>query len=162
MMEIGEAYSIAKQLKEEITGKKIKKVEVGYSPHKFAFFSEDINIYNEIVNSIVDDIYSVGGYVEMKLDKYRLILGEGVSLRYLDKNQKLPEKHQLCIIFDDDSKIICSVQMYGVMMVFKEDEFDNIYYQAANKFPSPLTEEFSLEYFKEIYTNTKKSLSIKA
>ena len=162
MMEIAEAYSIARQLRNVVIGKKIKSVEIGYLPHKFAFFSEDIDIYNKLIGKTIVDITSVGGQVDFILKDYHLLVGDGTSIRYFDKDIKLPEKRQLSIEFEDETKIVCSVQMYGSMIVFKEGEYNNFYYRVAKEKSTPLSDEFTMEYFENMLKNTKKNLSVKA
>jgi len=40
-----------------------------------------------------------------------LLFNDGVALRFFDKNEKRPDKHQLLLEFEDDTYLLASVQM---------------------------------------------------
>jgi formamidopyrimidine-DNA glycosylase len=101
--------------------------------------------------------------VEIWAGPERILLGDGVSLRYFPAGERLPSKHQLLIEFDDSSSLVGSVQMYGGLWAFPAGEFDNQYYLAAKQKPSPLTDEFDYAYFGSLLEGEKlESLSAKA
>lgn len=53
--------------------------------------------------------------------------------------------------------------MYGGMWVFKDGEFDNEYYHIAREKPSPVSDEFSKDYFNNMISEDKvQKSSIKA
>ena len=97
-----------------------------------------------------------------KLLRAAVVFSDGVNIRYFKKGDKLPEKHQLHIEFNDGSSIACSVQMYGGLSAFKIGEYDNEYYLAAASHPSPLSDEFDFVYFKNLITVKTEKLSTKA
>jgi len=70
--------------------------------------------------------------------------------------------YQLLLRFNDQSLMACSVQMYGGLMAFAEGENQNPYYLVAGTKPSPLTEAFSADYFNELISSVKPTLSLKA
>ncbi|HEY95406.1 MAG TPA: endonuclease VIII [Dehalococcoidia bacterium] len=151
MIELPEAVNLAKQCTETIKGKKIKEVIAGYSPHKFAWYHGDPADYNtRLKGKTIGTATSYGGLVEIAADDFTILFGDGVALRFHDKDAKRPSKHQLLVEFEDTSTISASVQMYGGMWCFKEGEFDNPYYDVAREKPSPLSDEFSQDYYKGI------------
>ena len=81
------------------------------------------------------------------------MFGDGVNARYLPAGEKIPEKHQLLMEFDDNSCIVCTVQMYGVLHAFTHGENDNFYYHVAKTKPSPLSKDFDISYFEKIILN---------
>ncbi len=164
MIELPEAVNLAKQLTETIKGKKIKEVIAGYSPHKFAWYHGDPADYNaQLKGKTIGTAVSYGGLVEMNADGYMLLFGDGVALRFHNKDEKRPAKHQLLVEFEDTSAISASVQMYGGMWCFKEGEFDNPYYDVAREKPSPLSDEFDQDYFNGIINDLElQNLSAKA
>lgn len=164
MIELPEAVNLAKQLTETIKGKKIKEVIAGYSPHKFAWYHGDPADYNARLQAkTIGAAVSYGGLVEIAADDFMLLFGDGVALRFHDKDAKRPSKHQLFVEFEDTSALSASVQMYGGMWCFREGEFDNPYYDVAREKPSPLSNDFDQEYFSSMIDSSDvQNLSAKA
>ncbi|HKL80594.1 MAG TPA: endonuclease VIII [Mobilitalea sp.] len=151
MLELVEATILAEQLNKTIRGKKVKNVAVAHSPHKFAFFYEDPAQYPSLlVGKEAGTAKVYGGYVEISFGDSTLLFNDGVALRYHDKNEKRPIKHQLFLEFEDMSSISASVQMYGGIFCFMNGEFDNSYYNVAKEKPSPVSEDFDEAYFDSI------------
>ena len=148
MLELPEACIIAKQINDTVRGKKITNVIANHSPHKFAWYFGDPQNYRALLlNKTIDAAVSYGGLIEIKAGNAAMVFGDGVALRFFNAGEKLPDKHQLLIMFEDSTAICASVQMYGGLWCFIEGEFDNLYYKVARKKPSPLTEEFDWNYF---------------
>lgn len=148
MLELPEAITIAKQINDTIIGKKIKSVVAANSPHKFAWYFGDPQSYSLLLEGkAIEEANSYGSLVEIKTGDAVMLFGDGVALRFYDKDEKHPDKHQLLILFDDSTALCASVQMYGGLWCFREGEFDNPYYKIAKEKPSPLTKEFNKNYF---------------
>ncbi len=164
MLELPEAIVIAEQVRTALRGKRIRSVTANQSPHKFAWFYGDPDNYNSLLSGhTIGGAMPWGGMVEISAGPARILLGDGVSLRYLPIGERLPSKHQLLIEFDDSSSLVGSVQMYGGLWAFPAGEFDNQYYLAAKQKPSPLTDEFDYAYFRSLLEGEKlQSLSAKA
>jgi formamidopyrimidine-DNA glycosylase len=151
MLELVEAKILADQLNVTIRGKRISKVTTLYSPHKFAFFHGDPQAYDELLRGRqIGNASPNGGQLILEIEDLIFVFGDGVDLRYIDKDEKRPSKHQLLIDFEDGSALSGSVQMYGFFLCAYVSEFDNPYYLVAKKKPSPLTEEFDKQYFLDI------------
>ncbi len=163
MLEIPESHNVSRQLGDEIAGKVIMKVIAGHSPHKFAFFNGDPADYCKLLEgkSIVKT-GAVAGFVEIEAGNASLLFGDGANIRYHEPGIALPEKHQLLIGFDDGSAITCTIQMYGGIWAFSDGQIDNKYYKLAQEKPSPLTDDFSHEYFINLVEGDKGNLSVKA
>jgi formamidopyrimidine-DNA glycosylase len=164
MIEIPEAESLAKQFNETISGKKIVKVVAGFSPHKFAFYHGDPKEYNTLLRGkILGTAVAYGGMVEIQLGDIMLLFADGVVLRFHNKDEKRPLKHQLLMEFEDGTSIIATVQMVGVFSCFREGEYHNPYYDIAKSRPSPLSDEFDWAYFDRLITSPDvQKLSVKA
>lgn len=163
MLELPESYTIAGQLDEIVKGKQIEQVVAGASPHKFAFFNGEPEACREILLGMrVDRATSYGGYVEIEFGDKRLLLGDGVNIRYLEAKEKKPKKHQLLLTFEDESALVFSVAMYGAIWAYAEGENDNYYHRVAREKPSPLSGEFDRECFDGIVAAAKKNTSAKA
>ena len=149
MIELPESISLAKQLNETVKGKVIASVSAGASPHKFAWLSGDSAHYEALLKGkAVGESRGVGGKVETEVEDARIVLAEGINVRYYAAGEKLPLKHQLLITFADGAALVCSVQMYGGLWAFAEGTFDNEYYLIAKQKPSPLSDAFDFAAFR--------------
>lgn len=163
MIELPEAYVLASQVSKTFSGKRIKKVVAGQSPNKFAWFFGDPKNYESLLQGkIIIDAVSIGGLVEIEANDAILLFGDGVNLRYYDKDSMLPPKHQLYVEFEDKSSLIGSVQMYGGLWAFPKDSFDNKYYKISKEKISPFKQEFDYDYFNALIDEKTEKLSLKA
>lgn len=163
MLEIPESSNLARQLNEVVFGKTIKTVIANQSPHKFAFYHGDPLNYNRLLSEqVIGRSIGMGSMVEISAGNRRIVLSEGVNLRYYNNSNEIPLKHQLLIEFVDGSILVASVQMYGAILAFLEGNSDNKYYHIAREKPSPLNDNFDLIYFNSLRNLDSDMLSIKA
>jgi formamidopyrimidine-DNA glycosylase len=164
MLELPESFSLMKQLDQSIKGKTIAEVVVNTSPHSFAWFFGDPNNYHaRLAGKKIDSATAYAAQLEIKVEDMRILFSDGVNIRFFNSGEKLPTKHQLLIKFQDSTCLVCSVLMYGGLLVFKDGEYDNPYYLVAKEKPSPLSDEFNISYFCSLLTPDKtKTLSSKA
>ena len=163
MLEIPESLTLASQLNEAVYGKTIQKVIAGHSPHKFTFYHGDPASYNKLLlGQVIGKSTGIGSMVEVSAGNRRIVLSEGINLRYYNDSNKIPVKHQLLIEFNDGSILVVSVQMYGAIQAFIEGNNDNKYYYIAREKPSPLNDSFDLIYFNTLRTGDTNTLSVKA
>lgn len=151
MIEIPEAIVLSGQINETTQGKEINDVKAAQSPHKFAWYHGDPEGYkNLLVGRTVKGVSAAAGYVEIDMGDVVLLFGEGVNLRIHGENEKRPQKCQMLAELEGGVAISAAVQMYGGLWCFEKGQFDNPYYLNAKAKPSPLSEEFSREYFNSI------------
>jgi len=163
MIELPEASVLAKQINESVVGKKIKNVIAVQTPHKLAWYFGDPQEYKSLLTGkVIGGATSYGGQVEITAGKAKLLFSDGVNLRYYNKGEKPPDKHQLLLEFDDGSSMVGWVQMYGGLSAFPEGENDNKYYLIAKEKPSLLSNDFDEEYFKSLFDEGTAKLSLKA
>lgn len=163
MLELPEALTIAGQMNETIAGRTVVKVEAGHTPHGFAFYQGDAQLYPALLEGLrLDRAEQSGGLVELCLEDMRLTLGDGVNVRYLAPGARRPERHQLLLELDDGGALVCTVQMYGGIMAFPAGKNDNFYYLVTHEKPSPLSEAFDEAYFEDIWRACKPNLTAKA
>ena len=110
MIELPESRHLAKQIKEHLQGKTVINVEINKSPHKLAWFNGEPGLYqNKLINKTISGTNSYGGMVEIVFgtgsDEVRLVLNDGIKIRYFAPNEKIPPKHQLCLEFDNHSSL---------------------------------------------------------
>ena len=164
MLEIPEAIVLAEQLNRTIKGKHIKGVVAALSPHKFAFYYEDPAEYDALLSGrVVGNTTAYGGRVEINLGDAVVHFGDGANLRYYAAGEEIPAKHQLLVAFEDNSALVATVAMYGGLWAFPVGAMDdNFYYAAAKNAISPLSDEFSYEYFLRLFDEKKSKISAKA
>ena len=164
MIEIPEAESLSEQLTKTIGGKRITGVVAGLSPHKFAWYHNEPKDYDALLRGkTIGNAVARGGMVEIRAGEAVILFTDGVALRFHAGDEPRPKKHQLLVEFEDGTALSASVQMYGGLWCFREGEFDNPYYEAARSKPSPLSDQFGREYFKQLVISPEaQKLSAKA
>lgn len=163
MIEIPESMTLTRQLSESFLGKSIAHVEASHAPHKFAWYNPEPEEYPLLLTGKkLSKVNSNGGQVELVFEDMHVVLNDGATPRYLDPADEPPKKHQLLVRFEDGNGFVCTVRMYGGMMIYPYGKTDNEYYLASRDKPSPLTDEFTREYFQGIINAAENKLSAKA
>lgn len=163
MIELPEAVVLAAQIDGTLKDKRIRSVIAAHSPHKFAWYSGEPQGYETLLaDKAIMAGRSFGGQVEVAAGDAILLFTDGVNLRCFLKGEKLPDKHQLMLTFDDGSSLVGSVQMYGGLAAFPEGTYDNKYYLVAKEKPSPLSDAFDETWFASLFVADTARLSVKA
>lgn len=163
MLEIPESYTVAKQLNETVRNKIISYVVANKSPHSFAWYFNDPNDYDELLSGkTIGNSYPRSGMIEIEIEDCRVLVSDGATPRYYDDIKKVPAKHQLYIEFDDRTALVFTIQMYGGLWAYKEGKNTNRYYIGAKEKISPLSKDFTFEYFSSLKNEKTPKLSSKA
>ncbi|MCC8143739.1 MAG: endonuclease VIII [Tannerellaceae bacterium] len=158
MLEVPEALFLAGQLNQVIAGKEIQLAVAGYTPHKFTFYSLDVQQYAaQLTGKKVDKATAHGGMIELRINDMLLVFTDGVNLRYLEPGYKLPAKYQFLLGFEDESCMVASVRMYGGIWCLPVNwEQDppryfkgtlHEYYLWAKEKPQVMSGDFTESYF---------------
>lgn len=163
MLELPESYTISKQMDQTLTGKIISYIEILHTPHNLAFFfGEKEKFADYLEGEIITCTSYHGGMIEMDTENSMIVFADGAYPQYYEDKKKFPKNHQMAIYFDDETAVFVSVQICGFFFVFPQGECRNEYYVSACSKISPLSDEFSYEYFKSLYPAEDKKLSAKA
>lgn len=164
MIELPEAKVLSGQINRTLSGKKISSVIANSSPHKFAWYYGDPAEYDPFLRGrVIESATPLSGRVEIMAEGAAINLGEGVIVKFLEAEEKIPAKHQLLITFDDGSALMCTVAMYGMMMAYPEGAMDgDIYYKASKEAVSPLSDDFDRDCFDTLFDDKSLKLSAKA
>ena len=93
MIELPESISLSRQLNKTVKGKTIVNVVANSSPHKFAWLSGDSGVYNTLLaGKTVGEAQNVGGKVEIAVEDARIVLAEGINVRYIPAGAVRPPK----------------------------------------------------------------------
>jgi formamidopyrimidine-DNA glycosylase len=92
-----------------------------------------------------------------------MLLILSTAIKYHAAGEKVPQKHQLFLEFDDQTAASCTVQMWGALLCFPQDEKGGLPdYQIAKQKPSPLSEAFDRAYFDGLLPADAGAMSAKA
>ena len=163
MIEIPESFIIGKQAESILIGKTISKVVDATSPHSFTWYNGDPKEYSNILLSRrIESVVGHGSFVSLRCDSdVSISISDGTHLKYYPAFEEHPKKHQLLIVFSDESFLAFTVSMYGAVFAYK-GMLDNAYYQGSLSKISPLDNAFDEQYFDEIFSSITKDISIKA
>lgn len=163
MLEIPESVTISKQIADTFLGKMVKHVHAGQSLHGFGWYHPEPEEYPLLLEGKkLTAVSSNGGQVELVFKNMNLVFNDGTTPRYVKAGGTLPKKHQLLITFEDGDSLVCTVRMYGGMMIYPDGKTDNEYYLVSVNKPSPLAKKFDREYFQKIVDEVDPKLSAKA
>ena len=163
MIEIPESKVISEQAECILAGKQITEVVNATSPHKFAWYYGDPALYSSLlVGRRIERVEGHGSFVDIHCDDDVCIsIGDGTIMRYYPSFEKHPAKHQLLIVFDDNSFLAFTVAMYGAIFAYK-GKLENCYHIGSLTKLSPLSSDFDNVYFDGLFKSVKKDMSIKA
>jgi formamidopyrimidine-DNA glycosylase len=152
MFELPEYVILAGQMNETIKGKTIQSGSLGNSPHKFVWYNRTHDEFAELTKGkTIGEAKVKGRWLFLPLESgYILVLGEcGGKILYQLPGGKLPKKYHLYLIFDDDSFLTVTTQMWGAMELYETgEELKREYIKDMR--PTPLDPEFSFEYFTDL------------
>ena len=167
MIELPETYVLAEQINKTLVGKTIRSATVNAHPHAFAFYNGEPSEYSvklvgkKITGSNPGTGYTCGGNTEINCEDMLLVIS--TPIKYHAPGGKLPAKHQLLLVFEDDSHMSCTVQMWGSMFCCHIDDAPNIgHWGNQGTFPTPYEDAFDAAYFDGLRNGAKPNLSAKA
>ena len=155
MIELPEAITIARQINNELKGKKIRTGISGLTPHKFAFFDKKIphaRFAKILSGKSVGSSRAHGMAILTDLDPgYILSLGcGGERIRYHTSVKTLPKKHQLKLDFIDDTYLTVTVSGWGEVRLLEASDLPHHPHLRHNAI-SPLSDEFTFGYFTGLF-----------
>jgi len=160
MIELPEAIAFSKQINETLVEKKIKHTLKGQTPHKFAFPMKDAKqIGSEYSDADFDLLlsgkkitksWSNGNVILVQFNTdYLLSLGcGGEKIIYHETEKTIPNKHQLLLVFDDETFLSVTISGWGEVRLLKTEQLDqhpHIAYERVD----PLSKEFTYDVFEK-------------
>jgi formamidopyrimidine-DNA glycosylase len=118
MFELPEYATLARQMAESLSGKRIVKGTLGNSPHKFVWYNRKPAEFSGLVDGkTVGKAYFRGRWLFIPLQPgYLLVFGEcGGRILLHGAESPLPAKYHLSLHFKDGSCLSATTQMWGAM-----------------------------------------------
>lgn len=149
MIEFPEAVAIARQMSDELKGRRIRAGIRGNSPHKFAFYTGSPEEYESILGGkTMGEAIDHGSLIVASVEPdYALVLGGGGERILLHQDEStVPKKHHLMLEFEDGAFLTVSVQGWGSALLLRRSDLEAHPYIGRRRV-SPTGNGFTLEYF---------------
>ncbi len=149
MIEVPEASVIARQMDDELRGKRIESGVPGNAPHKFAFYSRPPAGYEAILSGrTMGEVREHGSAILASVEPdYALVLGGGGErILFHQTDSALPRKHHLLLGFEDGTYLSVSVQGWGNVLLLHRSELADHPHVGEGRI-SALGDAFTMEHF---------------
>jgi formamidopyrimidine-DNA glycosylase len=163
-IELPEAQIFAEQMDAELKGKKIESYDLrDYKRmQRIGFINKDLTTYQLLVGRTVESVSSSGNTIRVKLDKEMnlLIAPEyGGKILYQRAGDKVPKYH-LRVDFTDGTHLTTRLTSMGLIYAVADADLKTSYMYNRDFLgkPSPLSEEFTYERFKEQVEDQNRQL----
>jgi formamidopyrimidine-DNA glycosylase len=164
MFEIPEYVTIARQMTEGISAKRIVEGSLGNSPHKFVWYNlEPAEFAANVKGKAIGKAYTRGRWLFVPVgDGHVLVFGEcGGKILLHESSSVLPKKYHLSLRFNDGTALSATTQMWGAMELYeKGKELERQYIRGMRT--TPTEPEFSSTYLsalmKEAIANGNKTV----
>jgi formamidopyrimidine-DNA glycosylase len=151
MIEMPEAWTIARQMNETLTGKNFQHFGRGAMVHKFLFLSKPVEEYDAFLSGrAVTGAKSYGRSIYLYVgDTHLLWFGElGGRILYHSPGQPLPAKFHLRWDFTDASSMTFNLQMWGFVGLLERSGLPKHPYAEVGI--PPLSDRFTFERFMQL------------
>lgn len=158
MFELPEFVVLSQQINESLKGKTIQKGQLGNTPHKFVWYNRSHDEFTQLTRGKrIGDSRAKGKWLFIPLEPgYVLLLGEcGGKVLHHPPGSEVPKKYHLYILFDDDSFLTATTQMWGAMELYEKGEEQNRQYVKCMRV-TPIEPEFTPEYFLSLINDLVK------
>jgi formamidopyrimidine-DNA glycosylase len=149
LFELPEFVTLAKQMNITLKGKTVRSGHLGNTPHKFVWYNRSHDEFERLTKGkTIGEAWAKGKWLFIPVEPgYVLLLGEcGGKVLFHPPGSKMPKKYHLHLIFEDDSFLTATTQMWGAMELYKKGEEHRRKYVQGMR-TTPIEPEFSFDYF---------------
>ncbi len=149
MFELPEFATLARQMNETIKGKCIKQGSLGTTQHRFVWYNRKPAEFAKFTRGkVIGKAQAKGKWLFVSLEPgYVLVFGEcGGKVLYHPAGAELPDKYHLGLVFQDDSSLTATTQMWGAMELFEKGKERERQYVKDMR-TTPIEAGFTFEYF---------------
>ena len=159
MPELPEVEHVVRALRRSILGRRILAVEIKLP--RLLVRSSPTSFKRKLRGARIDAVNRRGKYILIELDNQQVLL---VHLRMTGKflcigaDQPLPPYPHVVFYLDDDRRLVfCDMRQFGRMRLLPAQKLFALP-QIEALAPEPLTDDFSLAYFLETLSKSRRSL----
>jgi formamidopyrimidine-DNA glycosylase len=149
MFELPEFVTLARQMNETLTGKRIQQGDLSTTPHRFVWYNRDPAEFATLTKGkTVGKARAKGKWLFAGLEPgHVLVLGEcGGKVMFHPAGTRPPDKYHLRLVFEDGSSLTAMTQMWGAMELYeKGKERERKYIKDMRT--TPVEAGFTFEYF---------------
>ncbi len=152
MFELPEYMTLARQMNETIKGRCIKQGSLGNTPHRFVWYNRKPGEFAELTRGkTIGKAHARGKWLFVSLDPgYVLVFGEcGGRMLYHPAGTPVPDKYHLCLVFQDESALSVTTQMWGAMELYERGKERERQYIKDMRL-TPIESGFTLAYFSHL------------
>jgi formamidopyrimidine-DNA glycosylase len=149
VFELPECVTLARQMRETLSGKTVERGRLGNSPHKFVWYNRKPAEFERLTKGKkVGPAVARGRWMVVPLEPgYVFVVGEcGGRMLYHEPGADLPAKYHLLLEFEDKSALSVTTQMWGAMELFEKGKEQERKYIKGMR-PTPADKEFTFRYF---------------
>ena len=164
MFEIPEYQTIARQMSESMTGRRIAEGRLGNSPHKFVWDNLKPDEFSaRVKGKTIGNASTRGRWLFVPLERgFILVFGEcGGRIQLQRSESQFPKKHHLLLVFEDGSGLSATTRMWGAMELHeKGKERQREYIRGMRTTPTEagFTARYLVELAKEAIANGKTTV----
>jgi len=164
MFEIPEYVTIARQMTESLSGKRIAAGSLGNSPHKFVWYNlKPAEFAAKVKGKAIGRAYTRGRWLFVPVEAgYVLVFGEcGGKILLHQSASVLPRKYHLSLQFEDGTALSATTQMWGAMELYeKGKELERQYIRGMRTTPTEagFTSTYLSALIKEAIDNGNKTV----
>jgi formamidopyrimidine-DNA glycosylase len=148
MIEMPEAFNLAKQMNETLKGKTISRFARGTQTHKFLWLNRPDEEYQAILaGKTITGASSFGRSIYLQMGREAMLwwTDAGGKILYHAPGAALPPKYHLGWDFSDGSHLTYQLEMWGAVRLLEADGFDKRPHEETGT--DPLSPEFTFEKF---------------
>lgn len=157
MAELPEIMKLSGQMKETLRGKTIKSITL--LQEKCSNIPAD-ELQKRTENATVTDIYHKGKWIITALDNKEYILlslGMGAEILYFDKEDKVPEKYQIKVLFTGNDGYTARFWWFGHFLLVSKNDLD-AEPKTKDIAIDPFDKRFTLQYFESLLKGKKSQI----
>jgi len=152
MIELPEIVTIARQIREELGGRRIADVSIAPERPRFMFLNDDLTAYGtRLVGRRIVEVVGHGKWISAELDSDDiLLLGEMFGrICYVPPGAELPKRVHGVLTFEGGGRLVVTIQAWGGFLVLTPEE-SAVHPYVAGRGISPIDPGFTPDRFDEI------------
>lgn len=164
-IELPEAYILAKQMTQKLTGKEISNCTLKdcQKLQDLGFINLYSSDFDKLIGGMVESVISRGNVIRLKITGGSSLLlapEYGGKVLFHANSNAVRSKFHLKVAFTDDSAFIVTLTGMGIIQTFPDDEIQTsyVYRRDFSNIASPLDDHFSFDEFQKAIAAKKVNI----